>query len=58
MRRERKMSQAVFARELSKTQGIVSKWEKGKATPRASDLPRMAEVLGCSIDDLFREDKE
>lgn len=32
---------------------IVERWEKETFLPLARQLPRLAQVLGCSIDDLF-----
>lgn len=57
-RLELRKSQGELAAELNVSQPVLSQWETGKVTPRTKDLPALAEVLGCSIDDLFREDKE
>lgn len=47
------MSQTEAARRLGVDQSTVSYWETGKKTPRASKLARLAELYGCTIDELF-----
>ena len=41
------------AAELGVERSTVAKWEAGTAFPRADKLPKLAEVLGCSVADLF-----
>lgn len=41
---------------LSST-GTVSQWETGSRNPSVELLPKLASVLGCTIDDLFRKDE-
>lgn len=36
----------------------VSKWEKGITKPRASKLPKLAKLYGCTIEDLLKDCKE
>ena len=36
----------------------VNKWESEIALPRARDLPRLAQVLGCSIGALFADEED
>jgi len=38
LRRREKASQAVFARYLNVTTGLVSQWERGKKHPRGASL--------------------
>jgi putative transcriptional regulator len=38
IRRREKASQAVFARYLNVTTGLVSQWERGKKRPRGASL--------------------
>lgn len=57
-RRVADMTQRELARKLddhlnSKT---VCSWEKGRTEPSYVFLPKLAEVLGCTIDDLFKEE--
>ena len=47
------MTQRQLAEALGCTQALVSLYESGDAWPRASILPAMADLLGCSIDELY-----
>ena len=47
------MSQASLACRMGVSQQAIAKWETGVALPNAAKLPLLAEVLGCSIDELF-----
>lgn len=58
LREEANLSQQQLAAAMGTTQTGVSNWETGVSLPRARDLPRLASVLGCSIDALFRADEE
>ena len=55
-RRKAGVSQVKLAKELGVTGAAVCLWEKGRNMPRAALLPKIAEVLGCSIDDLLKQD--
>lgn len=46
-------TQQSYADALGIERGAVGMYETGKAWPRASILPAMAELLGCTIDDLY-----
>lgn len=47
------ISQAQLAKLMETTQAAVAMWETGARMPRAGKLPKLAEVLGCSVADLF-----
>ena len=53
LRKERGLTQVQLAEMMSVTQGAVSGWESGTALPQASQLPRLADLLGCGIDALY-----
>ena len=36
----------------------ISKWENGVATPSIEFLPKLAKMLDCSIDDLFKTEED
>ena len=38
---------------MGTSQAAVGMWETGARMPRADKLPKLAEVLGCSVADLF-----
>lgn len=51
------LSQEQLARLMGTTQAAVAMWETGARMPRASKLPKLAEVLGCTVADLYTAGK-
>ena len=51
----RNISQADLARQLTLSQQAIAKWETGEASPRADKLLKLAEILGCTVDELLRD---
>ena len=47
--------QSDIAKALGVDRSTVAKWETGIGMPRASQLPKLAKTLGCSISELFGE---
>lgn len=47
------LQQKQVAERMGVLQSAVSNWETEVALPKARQLPLLAQVLGCSIDDLF-----
>ena len=47
------LQQKQVASHMGVLQTVVSNWETEVALPKARELPRLAKVLGCSINDLF-----
>ena len=47
-------SQQKLAEAMEVTQQAIAKWENGTSMPTADKFPKLAQVLGCSIDDLFK----
>ena len=56
LRRSATLTQTQLADEMGVAQNCVSGWETEVALPRTRQLPDLARVLGCSIDDLFIQD--
>lgn len=52
-RENRGLTQAEAAIEFGVDQSTVCLWETGKTKPRASLLPKIAKVYGCTVDDLL-----
>ena len=50
------LSQVKLGSYMGVAQNVVSTWETEVALPRTRDLPRLAHVLGCSIDELFTDE--
>lgn len=51
------MTQSAVARALGIDQSTICLWEIGKTKPRASLLPKIAELFGCTVDDLLKSNK-
>ena len=58
MRRRAGITVAQLAERLSVTRATIYFWEQGRYLPNAGLLPELAEILGCTIDDLFTEPNE
>lgn len=52
------MSQNELAQYMGLARTCVTQWENEVALPRARELPQLAEVLGCTIDELFENPNE
>ena len=57
LREAANISASALASEMGVSQQAVGKWERGEAMPRADLLPKLADVLHCTIDALFGRDK-
>lgn len=57
LRTEAGLSQEDLASAVGVDKTAVSHWENGVSSPKGSRLPAVANALGVSIDDLFREAK-
>ena len=55
LRRELGLTQVELARRLGVTCQAISKWETQANSPDIALIPKIAGVLGVSIDELFRE---
>ena len=53
LREGRNYNQNDLAEVLGVDRSAIAKWETGESFPRTDKLPKLAEILGCSIDDLF-----
>ena len=53
LRRKNNLTQAEVAITLGVSASSVAKWETTNTFPRAELLPALADLLHCSIDDLF-----
>lgn len=47
------MTQEQLADSIGVTRGAVGMWEIGKCWPSAALLPQIADLLLCSIDELY-----
>lgn len=51
-------TQAEFAEKLGVSRSLLAAWETGIAWPSARRLPEIAQLLGCSIEELYSEPGE
>lgn len=58
LRRKNNLTQAEVAITLGVSASSVAKWETTNTFPRAELLPALADLLHCSIDDLFGRGSE
>lgn len=54
LRKEKGMTQLELANQLGVTDKAVSKWERDLSCPDVHSLPKLAQVLGVSVDELMR----
>ena len=47
-----------MADALGVARGRIAMWETGKSFPRAEMLSAIAKLLGCTLDDLYKGEKE
>ena len=54
LRKEKGMTQLELAQKLGVTDKAVSKWERDLSCPDINSLPKLAEVLGVTVDELMQ----
>lgn len=52
-REELALTQADIANILGVDRSTVAKWETGQSLPRAELLPKLAQILKCTVDELL-----
>ncbi len=55
MRRRAGITAADLAERMHYSRTTIYFWEQGRCWPSSQELPRIAEILGCTIDDLFAD---
>lgn len=55
LRASKNITQDEIAYQLGICRSTVAMWETGKSTPRTEMLPKLAECLGCTVDDLLKK---
>ena len=53
LRKRANLSQAALGRLVDETQQNIAHWELSDKPPRSDVLPRLAKVLGVSVEDLL-----
>lgn len=55
-RQAAQLTQAQVADALGVSGAAVALWDKGDTLPRAALLPKIAELYGCTIDELLKKE--
>ena len=56
-RKQKKWTQEELAKRLGVERSAVAKWESGKSQPQAARLVALAEIFGCSVDEILGRGK-
>lgn len=56
LRKKTELTQKQLAKQLKVDRSTVAKWEIGESLPRADKLPELAKILGCTVDELLRDE--
>lgn len=56
LRKQKHLKQKEIADFVGVERCTVSRWETGDTRPRIDDLPRLARILGCTVDELLGDD--
>ena len=54
LRKEKGMTQLELAEKMGVTDKAVSKWERDLSFPDVSSIPKLADILGVSVDELMQ----
>ena len=54
LRKEKGMTQADLAEKMGITDKAVSKWERDLSYPDITTIPKLADILGVSADELLK----
>ena len=54
LRKDKGMTQLEFAEKMGVTDKAVSKWERDLSCPDINSIPKLAEILEISVDDLMQ----
>ena len=57
LRKKAGLSQEAVADKLGISRQAVSRWETGEASPDTDNLVALADLYGCSLDELVRQSK-
>lgn len=53
LRKEKGMTQSELAEKMNVTDKAVSKWERNLACPDVNSIPKLAEILGTTVEELL-----
>ena len=52
------MTQNELSAQVGVSRSALAMWETGKAYPRAELLPKLAQILNCTVDELLQGEGE
>ena len=55
IRIDKKITQEELASKLDSSQSVISDWENNVFMPSTKNAIKLAEILECSVEDLFKE---
>lgn len=55
-RKKAGLTQMDVAKALGITDSAVNQWEKGRTFPKTEQLPKLAKLFGCTVDELLKEE--
>ena len=58
LRKEKGMTQSDLAEKMNVTDKAVSKWERNLSCPDVNTIPKLAEILGISVEELLNAQKK
>ena len=58
LRKQHGMTQLELAEKMGVTDKAVSKWERDLSCPDINSIPKLAEILGVSVEELMQTKKE
>jgi transcriptional regulator with XRE-family HTH domain len=56
LRKQKVLTQEIFANEISVTRSVIGAYEEGRAEPKIKTMQIMADFFGVSMDQLLNED--
>lgn len=57
LRKEKGLTQVQLAQMVHVDQTAISQWERGIVQPRLKNCLQLAQILECSLEDIFTETK-
>ena len=54
-REKNSLTQKELSLMVGVEQNTISQWESGERLPRADKLPLLANILGCTVDELLAD---
>lgn len=56
--KERGLKKKYISKQLGITQDTLTNWMNGRSMPKLDQAVKLAEILNCKLEDIFKEEKE